>query len=340
MATDVEIAAMSRALELAAKGPQSRNPQVGAVILSPDGSVLAEGWHRGAGTAHAEVDALTKLGGSAVGATAVVTLEPCNHTGRTGPCAEALLDAGISRVVFAVADPGEHSGGGAAALRAAGVDVEDGVLGDEGRALLDAWLTSRALGRPHVTVKWAQSLDGRAAASDGTSKWITGPAARFDVHRRRAEADAIVVGTGTAIADDPALTARNDDGLFPHQPVPVVIGAREVPADALLRQHPHAPLFYTSHDLTATLVDLLDKGLHRVFVEGGPTLASAFIAAGYADRLLTYVAPTLLGGPRAALTEMGVRTITDQRRLDIESIDRLGDDLLIVSHPRPESESH
>lgn len=340
MATDAEIAAMRRALELAAKGPQSRNPQVGAVVLAADGSVLSEGWHRGAGTAHAEVDALTKLGGSAVGATAIVTLEPCNHTGRTGPCAEALIAAGVARVVYAVSDPGDHSGGGAERLRAAGIDVEGGVLGDDARALLESWLTSRALGRPHVTVKWAQSLDGRAAAADGTSKWITGTGARADVHRRRADADAIVVGTGTVLADDPALTARAEDALLPHQPVPVVVGSRVVPADARVRQHPHAPLFYTSHDLAEALDDLLDRGLHRVFVEGGPTLASAFVAGGFADRVLTYIAPTLIGGPRTALTDVGVGTISQQRRLEIESVDRLGSDLLIVSRPVSESEPH
>lgn len=340
MATDAEIAAMRRALELAAKGPQSRNPQVGAVVLAADGSVLSEGWHRGAGTAHAEVDALTKLGGSAVGATAIVTLEPCNHTGCTGPCAEALIAAGVARVVYAVSDPGDHSGGGAERLRAAGIDVEGGVLGDNARALLESWLTSRALGRPHVTVKWAQSLDGRAAAADGTSKWITGTGARADVHRRRADADAIVVGTGTVLTDDPALTARAEDALLPHQPVPVVVGSRVVPADARVRQHPHAPLFYTSHDLAEALDDLLDRGLHRVFVEGGPTLASAFVAGGFADRVLTYIAPTLIGGPRTALTDVGVGTISQQRRLEIESVDRLGSDLLIVSRPVSESEPH
>ena len=236
--------AMRRALQLALNGPRGVNPQVGAVILSPTGEVLAEGWHRGAGTPHAEIDALTNLAAThgaeaARGATAVVTLEPCNHTGRTGPCAVALLEAGVGRVVYAVHDPGALSGGGGARLRSAGVDVEAGVLGDEGRALLDSWLTVQRLGRPHVTVKWAQSLDGRAAASDGTSQWITGPAARADVHVRRAAADAIVVGTGTLLADDPALTARRPDGsLYEHQPRPVVVGTRAVPQDAAVRRHP------------------------------------------------------------------------------------------------------
>jgi diaminohydroxyphosphoribosylaminopyrimidine deaminase/5-amino-6-(5-phosphoribosylamino)uracil reductase len=334
-ATEVERDAMRRALDLALNGPRGYNPQVGALILSPTGEVLAEGWHRGAGTSHAEIDALSKLApGAARGATAVVTLEPCNHTGRTGPCAEALLAAGVSRVLYAAADPGAASSGGGARLRAAGVEVEAGVLADEGNELLESWLTVQRLGRPHVTVKWAQSLDGRAAASDGTSQWITGPEARADVHRRRAEADAIVVGTGTVLSDDPALTARAADGsLFAGQPVPVVIGTTPTPDGAALRRHPRDPLFYASHDLLAVLEDLRVRGIQRVFVEGGPTLASAFIGAELADEVLTYVAPVLLGGDRLALSDLGVETIGDARRLAVASVVNLGADLLVVSHP-------
>ncbi|WP_105566159.1 bifunctional diaminohydroxyphosphoribosylaminopyrimidine deaminase/5-amino-6-(5-phosphoribosylamino)uracil reductase RibD [Microbacterium halophytorum] len=327
-ANEAERSAMARALELAERGPRGRNPQVGAVILSPAGDVLAEGWHRGAGTAHAEVDALSKLpDGAARGATAVVTLEPCNHTGLTGPCAEALIAAGIGRVVFAVDDPGPASGGGAERLAAAGIEAEPHVLRAEGEALLGSWLDAAALGRPHVTVKWAQSLDGRAAAADGTSQWITGPDARADVHRERARADAIVVGTGTAIADDPALTARTGDGLDAHQPVPVVIGARELPATARLYDHPHEPLVYATHDLRAVLADLRERGLHRVFVEGGPTLASAFLAAGLADRVLAYVAPVLIGGDRLAVADIGVGTIGEARRLVVDRVTPLGHDI-------------
>lgn len=334
--SEAEQRAMARALELARRGPRSRNPQVGAVLLSPSGEVLAEGWHRGAGTPHAEVDALSHLAGDAArGATAVVTLEPCNHTGRTGPCAEALIAAGVARVVFALPDPGDVEGGGGERLRAAGVDVASGLLADEARALLEPWLTARTLGRPHVTVKWAQSLDGRAAAADGTSQWITGPLARADVHARRAQADAIVVGTGTLLTDDPALTARDDAGLRPTQPIPVVIGRAQIPAGAALRRHPHDVLHYPTRDLAAVLADLHDRGLHRVFVEGGPTLASALLAAGLADRVLVYLAPTLLGGSRTALADIGVATISQQRRLAIEQIDRLGDDLLVVARPAP-----
>ena len=326
--------AMDRALHLAARGPRGANPQVGAVILSPDGTVLAEGWHHGAGTPHAEVDALSKLApGEARGATAVVTLEPCNHTGRTGPCAVALIEAGIARVVYALDDPGAVSGGGAERLRSAGVDVEAGEQADAAHALIAGWLTAQRLGRPQITVKWAQSLDGRAAADDGSSQWITGPSARADVHRRRAEADAIAVGTGTVLADDPALTARDGDALLPHQPIPVVIGSRPTPADAAVHRHPHSPLFFDTHDLHTVVADLHARGVQNLFVEGGPTLASAVIQAGLADRLLVYIAPVLLGGGRLALTDIGVASIGEARRLTIDEWVPLGSDLLAIAHP-------
>ncbi|WP_345801816.1 bifunctional diaminohydroxyphosphoribosylaminopyrimidine deaminase/5-amino-6-(5-phosphoribosylamino)uracil reductase RibD [Microbacterium sp. AZCO] len=332
---DAEERAMRRALAIARNGPRGINPQVGAVLLSTAGDVLAEGWHRGASTPHAEVDALSKLApGAARGATAVVTLEPCNHTGRTGPCADALIAAGVARVVYAVDDPGDHSSGGGDKLRQAGVDVERGLLGDEGRRLLESWLTVQSLGRPHVTVKWAQSLDGRAAAADGTSQWITGPEARADVHRRRARADAIVAGTGTVLADDPALTARDAEGaLLPHQPVPVVLGVRGVPEDAAVRRHPLPFLQYSGDDLRAALADLRERGIQSVFVEGGPTIASAFVREGLADEVLAYVAPVLLGGDRLALGDIGVASIDEGRRLQVAAIERLGDDLLIVATP-------
>ncbi len=347
--TERELAAMSRALELALHGPRGINPQVGAVILSPTGEVMAEGWHRGAGTPHAEVDALSRLEpGAARGATAVVTLEPCNHTGRTGPCARALIEAGIARVVYAVSDPGEESAGGAERLRAAGVEVLAGARADEGLALIDSWLTVQRLGRPHVTVKWAQSLDGRAAAPDGTSQWITGPAARADVHRRRSEADAIVVGTGTLLSDDPALTARRPDGtLYDRQPMPVVLGQRAVPGDALVRAHPRPLLHRDGENLggespnePSLMSELRERGVQRVFVEGGPTIASAFLRAGLADEVLAYVAPTLIGAgssgeDRPALRALGVETISEQRRLHVSSVTTLGEDLLIVASPEP-----
>jgi len=323
---------MRRALALAARGPATGvNPQVGCVLVNDEGEVVAEGWHRGAGTPHAEVDALSKIA-DATGLTAYVTLEPCNHTGRTGPCSVALIEAGVARVIYSVSDPNPQAGGGAERLRAAGIEVEGGLLASDTDALLHPWLTAVRLGRPFVTVKWAASLDGRAAAADGTSQWITGTAARQHVHERRALADAIVVGTGTVLDDDPSLTARGDAGeLMEHQPIPVVIGERAVPADAKLRSHPAGLIESGSRDLGAVLADLYDRDIRRVFVEGGPTLASAFIQAGLADEFLVYLAPTLIGGPRLAITDLGITTIADQRRLTITGFDRVGDDVVITA---------
>lgn len=334
---DALAAAMRRAFDLAAYGPATGvNPQVGCVILGADGITLSEGWHRGAGSAHAEVDALAKLApGAARGSTAVVTLEPCNHVGRTGPCALALIEAGVSQVTYAVTDPGEHSRGGTERLRTNGINVQGGLLAAEGEALLGDWLVAARLGRPFVTLKWASSLDGRAAARDNSSQWITGPAARHDVHRRRGASDTILVGTGTALSDNPALTARDvDGGLRTHQPVPVVVGRRTLPASAAVFDHPQPPLFYDGLDLPALLADLHQRGLRSVFIEGGPTVASAFVAAGLVDEYLIYLAPSLIGGPHLALGDIGVTTIGEQRRLAIHSLDRLGDDIVLVARPQ------
>lgn len=334
-ATVIE-SAMRRANELADRGPGwGENPQVGCVILGRDGAIIAEGWHRGAGTPHAEVDALSKLEpGQAEGATAVVTLEPCNHTGRTGPCAIALIEAGIGHVAYSLSDPNPQAAGGAETLRDAGVDVVGGVLRDETEAVLHGWLTAIRSQRPFVTVKWAASLDGRVAAEDGTSQWITGAASRADVHRRRAAAGAIVVGTGTVLSDDPRLTSRGDDGgLLDHQPQPVVLGTRAIPAGAALNAHPLAPLQYDGRDLDAHLADLWERGIRNVFVEGGPTVASAFLAAGLADELVVYLAPVLLGGPKLAIGDLGITTLTEGAKLRIHSVDTLGEDVRIVARP-------
>ncbi len=338
--------ATRRALELAAQGPVTGgNPQVGCVLLNAAGEIVAEGWHHGAGAPHAEVDALSKLPVTAdgrpdaAGLTAVVTLEPCNHTGRTGPCSVALLNAGVARVVFALPDPGAASGGGAERLRAGGVEVVEGVLAEEAQTFLHRWLTAVARNRPWVTVKWASTLDGRAAASDGTSQWITGTASRQRVHEERAASDAILVGTGTVLADDPSLTARGDGGeLMPHQPIPVVVGEREIPADAVLRRHP-AGLIETrnlvghSRDLAAILSDLDTRGIRRVYVEGGSTLVSALVAAGFADEFSIYLAPALLGGDKLALGDLGITTIGEALRLRLTAVEQLGDDLHVTAVP-------
>lgn len=332
---------MRRALELASHGPaKGVNPQVGCVVLNPEGEVIAEGWHRGSGTAHAEIDALSKLSPEqARGATFVVTLEPCNHTGRTGPCTVALIEAGVGRVVYAAQDPSITASGGGATLREAGIDVIGGVLEDEVEKFLTEWLLSARLQRPHVTVKWAASLDGRAAAADGTSQWITGAEARRRVHEQRAAADAIIVGTGTLLADDPALTARRDSGvLYEQQPIPVIIGRRTIPQDSRVFEHPLDPMVITHHDVPAALTELYTAGIRSVYVEGGPTLASAFIAAGLADRLYIFIAPTLLGGDKLALSNLGIRTLTDRIDVTIHSVETLGDDLLITAVPSVKEE--
>lgn len=332
--TAAEQSAMSDALDLALRGPRGVNPQVGAVILDRNGTLLAEGWHRGAGTPHAEIDALAKVApGGARGATAVVTLEPCSHTGRTGPCAAALTAAGIARVVYAADDPGAESGGGAELLRAAGIDVER-TNSAEGRALIGDWLFVQRNGRPRVTVKWAQSLDARGAASDGTSQWITGEAARAHVHEQRALHDAIAVGTGTVLADDPLLTARPPgvDVRDSEQPIPVVFGTREVPATARIRQHPRELLTFAG-SIESALRDLGSRGVQKLYIEGGPQLASAFVRHGLADVVHAYIAPTLIGGPFTSTGDLGVTTIDEQRRLAVDELTRLGDDILIIASP-------
>jgi len=349
-------AAMRRALSLAQHGPVTGgNPQVGCVLLDAHGEIVAEGWHRGAGTAHAEVDALAQLDDArgltaqglastdppAAGLTAVVTLEPCNHTGRTGPCAQALIDAGVAKVVYAVDDPDPRAGGGAERLRAAGIPVTGGVLAHEANDLLTPWLTSVRMGRPWVTVKWASTLDGRAAAADGTSQWITGTASRQRVHEQRSAHDAIAVGTGTVLADDPSLTARGDGGeLLPHQPLPVVIGETPVPATARLRDHPAGLVEVGHRDLESALSALSERGVRRLYVEGGPTLASAFLRAGLVDEVLVYLAPLLLGGPRLALDDLGIGTIAEGLRLSIRSVESLGTDLLVTARPQSAPGSH
>lgn len=327
---------MRRAIALAANGPSNGvNPQVGCVVLNSAGTIIAEGWHRGAGTAHAEVDALSQLTPEqAQGSTFIVTLEPCNHTGRTGPCAQALIEAGVAQVVYAATDPGHASSGGAQRLRDAGIEVLGGVLEDDVEELLEEWMLAARLHRPHVTVKWAASLDGRAAANDGTSQWISGPESRARVHEQRSAADAIVVGTGTVLADNPSLTARTPEGdLHDHQPVPVIIGKRNVPGDAQVHQHPLEPLIIGHNDLHAALSEMFDNGIRSIFVEGGPTLASAFIASGLVDRLYIYLAPVLLGGDKVALGDLGVSTLTERIDLSISSVENLGNDIFITAKP-------
>ena len=326
-----DVALMRRALELAAKGPQADpNPRVGAVIVDPGGVVVGEGYHQGAGSPHAEVMALRQAGSGAHAGTAVVTLEPCAHTGRTGPCAQALIEAGVARVVFAQSDPTPSARGGRSLLEAAGVATTAGVLGRESAALNDAWTFSFIHGRPKVTWKFAATLDGRSAAADGSSRWITGPLARADVHALRAQCDAILVGTGTVIADDPALTVRGPDGLTARrQPLRVVMGLRPVPADARMRDLAGPTLQLATHDPAQALKELGEQEIHHVWLEGGPTVAAAFLGAGLVDEVIAYLAPVLLGAGTAALGDLGIQNIDQALRLTPHEVTTIGPDIRI-----------
>jgi diaminohydroxyphosphoribosylaminopyrimidine deaminase / 5-amino-6-(5-phosphoribosylamino)uracil reductase len=319
--------AMRRALELAASPgvPLGPNPRVGCVLLGQDGTEVAEGFHRGAGTPHAEAVALAEAGAAARGATAVVTLEPCNHTGRTGPCAQALVAAGVARVVFAQPDPNPVAAGGAQALRAAGVEVDLGLLEREARAVNRAWTFALEHDRPFVTWKLATTLDGRSAAADGTSRWVSSRPARVDSHRLRAQCDVIMVGTGTVAIDDPELTVRDEyDGTLPHQPLRVVMGERDLPEDRRVFDDRAETLQLRTRDPRKALAELHARDRRHVFLEGGPTLAASFLGAGLVDEVVVYVAPMLLGAGANAVGDLGITTISDALQLQVTDVTTLG----------------
>ncbi|WP_291791319.1 bifunctional diaminohydroxyphosphoribosylaminopyrimidine deaminase/5-amino-6-(5-phosphoribosylamino)uracil reductase RibD [Brevibacterium sp.] len=331
--------AMNAALSAALRGPRGANPLVGASVLATDGT-LVTGHHAGAGTPHAEVEAVRAAHAAGIDlttATMCVTLEPCTHHGRTGPCAQLLLETGVPEVVIARKDPNPGAAGGIAVLESAGVRVRTGLLEDRATALNDRWLSAVEQSRPFVTLKLAQSLDGRIAAADGTSQWITSPASRERVHRLRALADGVVVGTGTALADDPRLTARiaaraGTDGS-PHdstglhsrtggnteedtpasQPVPVVVGLRAPAPNSHLARNPRT-VHLRTRDPLAALQDLHARGLEHVLVEGGAGLAGALVRADLVDSLEVHLAPVLLGEGRPALAGLGVSTLAEAVR--------------------------
>ncbi|MFC7402485.1 bifunctional diaminohydroxyphosphoribosylaminopyrimidine deaminase/5-amino-6-(5-phosphoribosylamino)uracil reductase RibD [Citricoccus sp. GCM10030269] len=360
---------MARAVAEARRGPRGANPLVGAVITAPDGRIVATGHHRGRGTAHAEVDALAAFAQldqcaqpALSEATLWVTVEPCDHTGSTGPCTEAILASGLRRVRYAVADPTGPDGGGAARLRDAGLDVarceeqREEPAAESAEHLNRRWLLARDTGRPFITAHLAQSLDGRVAAADGTSQWITGSEARQHAHRVRGRVDAIVVGTGTVLADNPRLTARPDTGTPAIQPVPVVQGRRRVPVEAALRGERglgeqsrgeegradgwiHIP----DHDPAAVLERLAripgpwpHGGAHpgHLLIEGGPRVLSTWIDAGLVDEMFVYQAPLVIGSGPAGLQLPHRTTLGQASRLALDDaetggISRLGDDVLI-----------
>ena len=357
MASDTETSALRRAVTLSVRalGRSSPNPPVGAVVFDRTDQIVGEGWTAPAGGPHAEVVALQQAGERARDGTLVVTLEPCRHTGRTGPCTSAILAAGVARVVVACADPTAEAGGGATDLRDAGVDVENGLLADEvALGPLEGWLTSRRTGHPFVTWKYAATLDGRSAAADGTSRWITSEGSRQDVHRLRGEVDAVVAGVGTVLTDDPLLDARPDPGRQPlrvivdtHARTPLTARALAGTTPALVATgplvedpgYPRGRQLPLGEDGRVDLVALLralqeEHGVVSVLLEGGPTLAGAFLAQGLVDRVIGYVAPALLGDGRHALSGAGVGTISAAHRLRLDDVTRTGEDVRLTLRPR------
>ncbi len=324
-------AAMRLAIEHAnqVKGTTYPNPPVGAVIVDLEGRVVGAGATAPAGGDHAEVVALRRAGGLAAGGIAVVTLEPCNHFGKTPPCVNALIEARVGTVVYGVTDPNGIAGGGAGRLSAAGLQVRPGVLANEVAAgPLREWLHKQRTGLPHVTWKYATSIDGRSAAADGSSQWISSEASRLDLHRRRATADAIVVGTGTVFADNPVLTARLPDGsLAGRQPLRVVVGMREIPSEAKVLNDDARTMVIRTRDPGEVLRALSDRT--DVLLEGGPTLAGAFLRAGAISRILAYVAPILLGGPVASVGDLGVASMAQAMRWQYDGVEKCGPDLVL-----------
>ena len=351
--------AMARALELAARGLATThpNPRVGCVIAR-DGRIVGEGWHERAGEAHAEVMALGAAGAAAAGASAYVTLEPCSHFGRTPPCADALIRARIARVVFAIDDPNPRvAGAGAGRVRAAGVEVESGLLAHEAEELNVGYLSRMRRGRPWVRIKLAMSLDGRTALANGASRWITSEPARADVQQWRARSSAVLTGIGTVLADDPRLDVRV--GGLERQPLRVVLDSRlRTPPAARILAEPGEALLIGAIDepvrrrvleergakveiiagsrppLGAVLARLAELEMNEVLVEAGPVLAGAFLQAGLADELLLYVAPVLLGPQARALAELPELTDMAQgRRFKIIESASVGPDLRLRLRP-------
>ena len=311
--------AMQRAIALAEKGlgKTAPNPIVGAVIIDVAGNVVGEGFHdRVKSPDHAEVVAIKAAGKKAKGATIVVSLEPCNHSGNTGACVQAIIDAGITTVVFAVADPNEKAAGGADALRAAGLTVIAGLLKDEAAFSNRAWLMKIKKNRPFFTWKVAATLDGKVAAADGTSKWITNEVSRADVQVLRRQADAILVGTNTVIVDNPHLIPRGEFAGYASNPIRVVCGEQELPKDSAVFDSAAQTVVVKSKDLDVLVEKLNELGVNHVFVEAGPTLASAMVDHCLMDELVIYQAPTFLGTGKLFFAFDYPTTITDQMRMD------------------------
>ena len=320
---------MSRAIELASKVDLSRdvNPTVGAVIVDASGTVVGEGWHDGSGTDHAEVMAIAQAASKAVGATLYCTLEPCNAQGKTGPCAQAVIAAGITKVIIAQADPHPAMSGGVKTLQAAGIEVEVGLLQDSAIALNASWNFAQENDRPWVIWKTATTLDGFVAAEDGSSKWITGEPARERVQEIRASVGAILTGTGTVLADDPLLTVRAlpDD----QQPLRVIVGDRELPETSQIFTGTN-PAIRKAGDLSKVITELWQEhGVHKVLVEAGSHVSQSLWSANLVDEVYWFQAPMILGSGKPAIGSFGVNTLANASRFPEYQVDRVGLDLLV-----------
>ena len=304
------------------------NPNVSAAIYSPDGALIADGFHnRKVSIDHAEVVALKKAGAAARGATMIVSLEPCAHTGTTPPCTQAIIDAGIAKVIYTVVDPNPIASGGAQLLRAAGIDVEyreSAHLAYVQRA----WLHKEVTGRSLMIWKVATTVDGKVAASDGTSQWITGPESREDVQNLRSQSDAILIGTNTAIVDNPHLIPRGHTA----RPVRVISGEQEVPATNKVFDAEARTISVKSKSIPELIKVLSDEGFNQVLVEAGPTLGSALMASGNIDEIIIYQAPKMLGAGKEFVSRLGISTLEDHLKLELISVRQLGSD--IKSHYR------
>lgn len=322
-------AAMRRANELSLNGLGLTfpNPIVGAVVIDDSGNLIGEGFHsRSNQGAHAEVNALEVAGERSKGATLVVTLEPCNHHGKTPPCTEKIIESGIKKVVFGVSDPNKLASGGAATLSSAGIEVVGNLLVDEVEFANRAWLKKIRTGNVYITLKIATSLDGKIAAQDGSSKWITSESSRADVAVLRSECDAIVTGTGTVLSDNPAFTVRNvnRNGITEFQPARVVMGERLISESAEVRKGGAKTYFLSNRDLTELAKLAAENNWNRILVEAGPTLSTAFLRSGLVDEVFIYQAPTFLGGDNSAVTDLGIANINNRIDFDLHEVQVLG----------------
>ncbi|MEH6358296.1 MAG: bifunctional diaminohydroxyphosphoribosylaminopyrimidine deaminase/5-amino-6-(5-phosphoribosylamino)uracil reductase RibD [Pseudomonadales bacterium] len=350
---------MARALQLAERGLYTTepNPRVGCVLVR-DGRIIGEGWHQRAGEGHAEVEALANVDGSAQGATAYVTLEPCSHQGKTGPCCDALIGGGVTRVVAAMQDPNPLvAGRGFDRMKKTGIEVKFGVMEAQARALNPGFIKRMETGFPYVRIKLAMSVDGRTAMDSGESQWITGPAARSDVQKLRARSSAIITGMGTVLHDDPSMTVRaeqlgldNSDEIVKRQPLRVVldthfrtpgtanivsglsntwlVGAGPIPSEAIGNAELKTIADAAGKiDLQAVLQELAANDCNEVLVEAGAILSGAFLQAGLVDELVVYMAPTLLGHMARPLMALpGMEHMADQMKLTIQDVRSVGDD--------------